>query len=64
MLSRHSVGTCQENKLTCNLSGNPHPQLDQFTEPLWTNPGLRSGIDVHELTSTLKKNHLKQEMIC
>ena len=55
LLSRHSVGTYPENKLTCNLSGNIWPQSSQFAEPLWTYPGIKSGISVHELISTLKK---------
>ena len=30
-------------------------QLSQLAEPLWTDPGLKSGISVHKLISTLKK---------
>ena len=52
MLSRHSVGTCQGNEVTCNSSGNSRPQSSQFAEPLWTNPGGKSGISVRELIST------------
>ena len=43
------------NELTHNLSGNIHPQLSQLTEPLWTDPGIKSGITVHKLISTLIK---------
>ena len=31
--------------------------MPQLTEPLWTDSGLKSGIDVRELISTLKKTH-------
>ena len=41
MLSRHSVGTYQGKKLTCNLSENVHLQSSQLAEPLWTDHGLR-----------------------
>ena len=55
-LSRHSVETYQENELTRNLSGNIRPQSSQPAEPLWTDPGIKSGICVRELISTFKKN--------
>ena len=42
------------NKLTRSLSGNTWPQSYQLDEPLWTDPGLKSGISKHELMSTLK----------
>ena len=41
----------QGNKLTRNSSGN-WPQSSQLAEPLWTDPGLNSGISVRELIST------------
>ena len=28
--------------------------MSQFTEPVWTDPGLKSGVSVRELISTLK----------
>ena len=43
------------NELTRNLSGNIQPQSSQLAEPLWSNPGIKSGIIVCELISTLKK---------
>ena len=52
ILSRHSVGTYQGNELTYNLLGCAWPQLSCLAEPLWTDPGLKSGIGVHELKST------------
>ena len=33
-------------------SGNTRPQSSQLAEPLWTDPGLKSGISVRELIST------------
>ena len=54
-LSRHSVGIYLENKFTRNLLGNFWRQLSQLAEPLWTDPGIKSGISVHEQISTLKK---------
>ena len=42
MLSRHSVGTYQENEFTHNSSRNTRPHLPQLAEPLWTDPGLKS----------------------
>ena len=48
-LSRHSVQTYQENKFTDNSSGNAHPQSSKITEPLWTDPGLKSRTGVLEL---------------
>ena len=46
-----------------NLSGTishatrqgTRPQSSQLAEPLWTDPGLKSGITVREVISTLKK---------
>ena len=42
----------EENKLTCNLSGNAWPQSSQLTGSLWTDSGLKSGIGVHKLIYT------------
>ena len=50
-------GNLSGNTLTLNLSGNIRPQSSQLTEPLWTGPGLKSGISVRELISTLKKKN-------
>ena len=61
MLSRHSVGIYYENRLKHSLSGNTRPQLSQLTEPLWTDPGLKSGIDMRELMSALKKKSAGRE---
>ena len=57
-LSRQSVGTCQGNELTRNLSplGNTQLHSSRLTECQWTNSGVKSTISVHELISALKKN--------
>ena len=56
------VGTCQGNKPTCNSSGNTWPQSSQLAEPLLTDPGLKDGIGVRELISTLKKKKKKKQV--
>ena len=53
---RAKCGEISENELTLNLSGNVRPQSSQLAEPLWTDPGIESGINVHELISTQKKS--------
>ena len=45
-------GNLSGNELTPNSSGNTRLQSSQLTEPLWTNPGLKSGIILAELIST------------
>ena len=45
-LSWHSVGTYQGNELTCYPSGITRPRSSQLTEPLRTDPGIKSGISV------------------
>ena len=59
MLSRYGMGTYQGNELTSNSSGNTRPQSSQLAEPLWTDPGLNSGISVRELISSLKSFLIK-----
>ena len=54
-LSKHSVRTYQETSLHATRQGDTRPQSSQLAEPLWTDPGLKSGISVHELNSTSKK---------
>ena len=41
----------KENELTRNSPGNIQPQLSQPAELLWTDPGGKSGINVHKLIS-------------
>ena len=55
MLSRHNVGTYQGDELASNLSENAQPQPSQFTEPLWADSCLKSGISVQELIPLYKK---------
>ena len=51
--------TFQENELKCNWSGNIHSQSSQVAEPLWTYPGLKSGIAVPMLITTEKEKKKK-----
>ena len=52
MLFSRSAETYQGNKLTRNSSECARPQSSSLTEPLWSEPGLKSGIGVRELIST------------
>ena len=54
-------GNLSGNELTCNLSGNIRPQSSQVAEPLWTDPGIKRGISVRDLISTLKQDQQQQE---
>ena len=60
-LSRHCVGTLSGNELTGNSSRDTRSQSSQLAEPLWTNPGVKSGISVRKLIFTLKKQKRKEE---
>ena len=56
-LSKHSVGTYQETRSGATHQGRLS-QWSRFTEPLWTDCGVKSNIktiSVHELISTLMK---------
>ena len=59
-LSRHSVGTYHYQELsspaTHNSSGNTWSQSSQLAEPLWTDPGLKSGIRVQANLHFKKKS--------
>ena len=48
------------HELARNSSRNTRPQPSQLAAPLWTDPGLKSGISVRELISTKKKKHKKK----
>ena len=50
-------GNLSENELTRNSSGNAQLKSSQLTEPLWADPGLKSGISVCKLISTVKKKY-------
>ena len=58
LLSRHVVGTYAEmsSYATCQETFG---QSSRLTEQLWTDPGLKSRISVHKLTSTSKKKKKK-----
>ena len=45
-------GNLSGNELTCNSPGNTRLQSSQLAEPLWTDPGLKSGFSLRELIST------------
>ena len=53
-------GNQSGNELTRNLSGNTWSQSSQLAEPLWTDPGLKSGISARELISTKKERKKAQ----
>ena len=53
-------GNLSGNELTRSWSGNTRPQSSQLVEPLWTDPGLKSGVSVHELISTLRRRKKAQ----
>ena len=48
-------GNLSGNELTRNSSAKTWLQSSQLAEPVWTDPGLKSGITVRELISTSKK---------
>ena len=54
MPSRHSVGTYDRNELTRNSFGNTRSKSSQLAEPLWTDPGVKSGNSVRKLICTKK----------
>ena len=56
-LSRHSLGTYPETSSHATCQGKVG--YSRLAEPLWTDPGVKSGISVHELIST-KKNKQAQ----
>ena len=62
MLSGHGVpGTHRGNELPRNSLGNNRPQSSLLAEPLWTDPGLKSGTDRRERISSKKKRKERKE---
>ena len=58
--ARRSVGTLRETSSHGTPQGTlGHSRLSSL-EPLWTDRGLKSGISVRELISTLKKKKKKK----
>ena len=65
-LSRHSAGTYPEMSLHTTSHGT-FGQSSQLTKPLWTGPGIKRGISVHELFSISekkKKKHRQGQGMC
>ena len=54
-------GNLSKNELTRNSSRITQLQSSRLDEPLWTDPGLKSGISLHVLISTLKKERKKAQ---
>ena len=52
LLSMHGVGTYLETSSHATLLRNIQSQSSQLAEPLWTDPGTKSGISVLKLIST------------
>ena len=59
-LSRHSVGAYPETSSHATCQGTF--DLSRLSEPLWTDPGIESGISVLELIATSKKNKRRRGM--
>ena len=63
--SRHSVGTYPVTSSHATCQETFGYSRIQPAEPLWTDPGIKSGISVHELISTKKKKKKRRrEMNC
>ena len=63
LLSRHSVGTYPKTSSHATCWGNIRPQSSQLAGPLLTDPGIKKGISVRELISTLKKKNPGREWV-
>ena len=61
LTQRSRSGNLSKNELTRNLSGKIRLQSSQLAEPLWTDPGIKSGISVRGLISTSKTKENKQK---
>ena len=61
VLSRHSVVIYQENELSRKLSRNARPHPSQLAEPLCTDAGLKSWMNMRELTTIKKKKKNDEE---
>ena len=53
-------GNLSGNELTRDSSKKSWSHTSQLAEPLWTDPGLKSGISLRELIPTLKKKKKKR----
>ena len=62
LLSRQSLEIYQETSSQAIRQGTlGHSRLSSRAEPLWTDPGLKSGISVRELISIYKKKKKKKK---
>ena len=61
MLCSHSVGTSTGNEVARNSSGKTCPWSSQLAEPLWTQPGPKSGISADELICTQTEEEAQAE---
>ena len=59
--SRYSVGTYPKTSSLATCQENIRPQSSQLAEPLWTDPGLKSGISVRQLISIKKQKNMENE---
>ena len=59
LLSTHGGGAYQETTSHETHQGTLS-QSSQLAEPLWTDPGLKSGISVRKLISTLRQKERKK----
>ena len=50
-----------ESELARSSSENARPQSSQLADPLWNDPGVKSGIAVRELISTKKTKKKKKK---
>ena len=55
VLFRHNWGPSGKMRSHATRQEKTLPQSSRLTEPLWIDPGLKSGISMHGLNSTLKK---------
>ena len=55
-----SVGTSQGIELTRSSTETARLQSSQLAEPLWIDPGVKSGVSVRKLHSTKKKKKKAQ----
>ena len=58
LLSRHGVGTYLETSSHATHQGTfglDEKKFSQLSEPLWADLGIKNGISVRKLISTLKK---------
>ena len=62
MLLSRQCGNLSGNELTRNLSGNTQLQSSQLVQLLGTDRGLKSGISLHKLISTLTKAQAGNEL--